>query len=472
MKKWLFVLFIFMLSVQASGQDVPPDSLLKKIAVEKNDSKRIDLILTLFQTYQESDPVQDMEYAKKLLQQSHDQDDEVGEALALSELGYAYRALGNTVNGLDYNLKALATAEQTDNDELIGYVNINLAHYYKDMGDYNRAIALYQKGNELSAIHKSYKVQSWALMNLGEVYYAMNKTDSALIYSQRAYELCISIKYPEFISFICLQLAKVHGKLGNESLAKSYYEMALNEARKLRSPKYVNLVYFNMARYYHSLQQEDTSIYFARQAIETTTNTAFSNMSMRPAKLLADLYEKKNSDSAYKYVRMYMLANDSLFNAKAIQQTQLLSFENSLRQQELAAEKEEAAEKRWQNIQYALIALGIVCFLMIYLLLSHGFISNTRIIEFLGMIALLLVFEFLNLLLHPFLEKITHHSPILMLLALVCIAGLLIPLHHKLQKWATEKLIEKNVRIRLASAKKTIRKLSKDVPPEFENPSS
>jgi hypothetical protein len=74
--------------------------------------------------------------------------------------------------------------------------------------------------------------------------------------------------------------------------------------------------------------------------------------------------------------------------------------------------------------------------------------------------------------LHPFLEKITHHSPILMLLALVCIAGLLIPLHHKLQKWATEKLIEKNVRIRLASAKKTIRKLSKDVPPEFENPSS
>lgn len=471
MKKWLFVLCIFMLSVQASGQDVLPDSLLKKIAVEKNDSKRIDLILTLFQTYQESDPVQDMGYAKKLLQQSHDQDDEVGEALALSELGYAYRALGNTVNGLDYNLKALATAEQTDNDELIGYVNINLAHYYKDMADYNRAIALYQKGNELSAIHKSYKVQSWALMNLGEVYYAMNKTDSALIYSQRAYELCISIKYPEFISFICLQLAKVHGKLGNESLAKSYYEMALKEAQHLRSPKYINLVYFNMARYYYSLQQEDTSIYFARQAIESTTNTAFSNMCMRPAKLLADLYEKKNSDSAYKYVRMYMLANDSLFNAKAIQQTQLLSFENSLRQQELAAEKEEAAEKRWQNIQYALIALGIVCFLMIYLLLSHGFISNTRIIEFLGMIALLLVFEFLNLLLHPFLEKITHHSPILMLLALVCIAGLLIPLHHKLQKWATEKLIEKNVRIRLASAKKTIRKLSKDVPPEFENPS-
>ena len=80
-------------------------------------------------------------------------------------------------------------------------------------------------------------------------------------------------------------------------------------------------------------------------------------------------------------------------------------------------------------------------------------------IEFLGVVALLIVFEFLNLLLHPFLESITHHSPVLMLLALVCIAALLVPLHHKLEKWATTKLVEKNKLVRLAAAKKTIEKL-------------
>ena len=75
------------------------------------------------------------------------------------------------------------------------------------------------------------------------------------------------------------------------------------------------------------------------------------------------------------------------------------------------------------------------------------------------MITLLIVFEFLNLLLHPFLERITHHSPVLMLLGLVCIAALLVPMHHKLEHWATHKLIEKNKAIRLAAAKKTIEKL-------------
>jgi hypothetical protein len=34
--------------------------------------------------------------------------------------------------------------------------------------------------------------------------------------------------------------------------------------------------------------------------------------------------------------------------------------------------------------------------------------------------------------------------PVLMLLALVCIASLLVPMHHKAEKWATVKLVEKN----------------------------
>ena len=137
-----------------------------------------------------------------------------------------------------------------------------------------------------------------------------------------------------------------------------------------------------------------------------------------------------------------------------------MTFEEDLRQQELANEKNKAEDERKQNIQYALLALGIIILLSLYLLLSRSFITNTKLIEFFGVIGLLIVFEFLNLLLHPFLERITHHSPVLMLMALVCIAALLVPLHHKVEHWATAKLVEKNKKIRLASAKETIRLLS------------
>jgi hypothetical protein len=136
-----------------------------------------------------------------------------------------------------------------------------------------------------------------------------------------------------------------------------------------------------------------------------------------------------------------------------------MAFEENVRQQQALEEKLIAEEQRKQNIQYAMIALGIITFIILFLLLSRSFITNTKLIEFFGVIALLIVFEFLNLLLHPFLESKTHHSPLLMLLSLVCIAALLVPLHHRIEKWSTNKLVEKNKAIRLANAKKTIEKL-------------
>ena len=175
-----------------------------------------------------------------------------------------------------------------------------------------------------------------------------------------------------------------------------------------------------------------------------------------------DIYRGNNVDSAFKYSELSRITNDSLFNAKAIQQTQLMTFEDELRQQKSAAEKLKAEEQRKQNIQYALLALGIITFIILFLALSRRHITNTKVIQFLGVVALLVVFEFLNLLLHPILERITHHNPILMLLTLVCIAALLVPLHHKLEKWATNKLVEKNKQVRLAAAKKTIEELEKN----------
>lgn len=96
-----------------------------------------------------------------------------------------------------------------------------------------------------------------------------------------------------------------------------------------------------------------------------------------------------------------------------------------------------------------------------FLLLSRTIIANEKLISFLSILALLLVFEFINLIVHPFIGNLTHHSPILMLLCMVAIASMLIPLHHRLEHFIKDKLIEKNKTIRLASAKKTIEDLER-----------
>lgn len=178
------------------------------------------------------------------------------------------------------------------------------------------------------------------------------------------------------------------------------------------------------------------------------------------ARLLRQIYDNQNiSDSGNYYFRMESAIKDSIFSQDNINKLQALEFGEQLRIMDEASKKAAEEEQRKENIQYALITLGIITLIIFYLLLSRSFITNTKAIEFFGVIALLIVFEFLNLLLHPFLERITNHSPGFMLLALVCIGALLVPIHHGLEKWAIKKLVEKNKQIRLAAAKRTIEKL-------------
>jgi len=462
MKKIITFFCFFIISQTAFAQNVDAAATLKKIAVEKDDDRRVDLILECFGVTQESDPVLDMQNAQQLLLQSQKNNDKIGEAAALGEMGYNYWSFGNTVKHLEYDLRALAIAEETGNKKLIALCKNFLAHNYSYTSnpDFRKAIKLYQEAEEAAIAGKSPILQSWALMNLGSTYYIMGLLDSALIYTQRTYELISRIKYTQYLSYVLTQFGDLHGKMGNASLSINYYSLAAQEAVKNNLPRFLSLSYRNLAYYYKANKQIDSASVYAKKAIRSVENTAFAYLMVaEPAQLLLNIYKNNNSDSALKYSELYRIVNDSLYSSRNVQQTQSLIFENDLRQQELAAEKIKAEEQRKQNIQYALIALGIITFIILFLMLSRRHITNAKAIRFLGVVALLVVFEFLNLLLHPFLERITHHSPVLMLLALVCIAALLVPLHHKLEKWATYKLVEKNKQIRLAAAKKTIEKL-------------
>lgn len=186
------------------------------------------------------------------------------------------------------------------------------------------------------------------------------------------------------------------------------------------------------------------------------------DQSMRAYEYLYKSFDQTNQqDSLNKYFRLAMLTKDSLLNIEKVKSIQALTFREDMRQQEIAAEKQKADDERKDNIQYAAIGLGIIILVTLFLLLSRALLVNERLITFFAVLGLLIVFEFVNLLIHPWLAEFTHESPLFMLLALVLIAALLIPLHHRIEHWIKGKLVEKNKAIRLAAARKTIENLDK-----------
>ena len=461
MKNVLILLCLLLSRQIAFPQSQSVDSILQLIAVEKDENKKVDLIIDIWGTGLDRDPYLVIKTGQTLLKQGQEKDDIIQQAAAYCILGTGFRVSGNPIRGLELSHKALILSEKAGNYTILAMTRNQMGHTYRDREEYETAFEIYRRALEDAANAKSEVVKIWPVMNIGVCYLNMNKLDSSLKYLQRAYELSLQINKID-LSYILWNLGGLHSKLGNAALAVTYYNMAIEKAIEDKRLRQLSFAYTGLAEHFQRMNQPDSCLFYLKKGLDEIQHTPFFFMSVKPANMIAELYEKTNCDSTLKYAGIYKVANDSVFSNKTNQQIQLMTFDENLRQQELAIEKANGEDQRKQNIQYALLAFSIIAFLILYLLLSRSFITNTRLIEFLGVIALLIVFEFLNLLLHPFLERVTHHSPVLMLLALVCIAALLVPLHHKIEKWTTAKLVKKNKQIRLAAAKKTIEQLNKD----------
>lgn len=462
MKCWITFFFLFLsLSLPATEANRISE-LLAKIDVEKDEVKKFDLIMEIFSPEFETDPELIIETGRKLLWQAQENHDIMSEATAYSFFGHGYRLSGNRIKGLNYHLKALQLAEENGNQSLQAMVETQMAHVYKDRDENKKAIQLYLSAAAHADQGANQIIQIWPLMNVGAAYLNAGMLDSALMFLQRAYEGAIRLKYENQLAYILTNLGGVQSKLGNPALAVTYYHMAIQQALKNKSIRYENLAYTGLAEHYNSVQLADSCIWYSKKAVAVVENSVFDYLRMKPSRMLMEMYQYTNCDSTLKYAKIFRVASDSLTNRQASQQIFLMTVDEELRQQEIAAETERLDEQRKQNIQYALLGIGIILIVSLFVLFSHSFIAGTRFIHFFSVLALLLVFEFLNLVLHPFLGKITHHTPALMLLGLVIIGGLLVPLHHRLEKWAITRLVEKNKQVQLALAKRIMEKLGGD----------
>lgn len=388
-----------------------------------------------------------------------------------SLLAISYNTIGNIYffntgdysKALEYFFKGVPLAERINDKRRLSSLYSDISQVFENMGNYDEQIKYIKKAevalpDKTSAMYDFMLVQ--VQINYASYYLNLNQPDSSLHYIQGLNETNLRLKGKIFESVSLTLSARAYEQRGDVELAEAFFNKAIAATDSISNP-------YNQL----SVRAAYTNFLLKKTGIENARNQAFKLMQvgqqlnnndykLAAAGFLKKLYDTlKNPDSAYYYLQLQYAFRDSVFSREKTNRIQSLEFSEQIRITEEEVKKIKEEEQRKQNIQYVLIALGIIAFIILFLVLSHSIIINTKLIEFFGVIALLIVFEFLNLLLHPFLERITHHSPVLMLLALVCIAALLVPLHHKLEKWSTHKLVEKNKQIRLAAAKKTIEEL-------------
>jgi tetratricopeptide (TPR) repeat protein len=359
-----------------------------------------------------------------------------------------------------YQLKALRIAEEKFPADISrAYQGIGAA--YIDLNDYTRALANLRKSLQL-AHDKAGRQGAGIYMQLSRVFVYTGQYDSALIYANRSNEWCLANPGTALPRIVSGLLGVIYHKLGKDELAQTYFTAGLDPAG--RSVSYVDAM--NHQEYGSFLLDRNRlaeAKHHGLKAIQAAKYSHSKKPLLESVSLLHRIYARTaQTDSAYYYAQAELTYRDSIFRQENLSTIQNLELNETIRAREILAKQVEQAEERSRNLQYAGIAFGLVAFVIIFFLFSHSIMANEKLIRFLGVIALLIVFEFLNLLLHPWIGSITHHSPVLMLLAMVIIAALLVPLHHRMQHWITYKLTERNKKIKLAAAKRTIAQLERE----------
>ena len=389
-----------------------------------------------------------------------------------SLLAIGYNSVGNYFlinNGdyskaLEYFFKGIPLAENANDKRRLSSLYIDIAVTYYKLNNPEEQIKYLRKATA-NLPEKSSPLYYFMLAQVQVYtcrYFLLQKnTDSALYYVNALNESNYYLKSPVYGCAAQFLAGNVYDQTGDAALAELHFIKAV---RMADSVKYFFIKLSGKTPYVEFLiktRQMTTALIQARELMSMGVEKNNADVKRTAAGFLRKIAEYDHQiDSAYFYSLMESAMKDSVFSQNNINKIQSLAFSEELRVIEEEGKQAAEEERRKHNIQYALIALGIITFVILFLILSRSFITNEKLIRFLIVVALLNVFEFLNLLLHPFLETITRHSPVLMLLALVCIAALLVPFHHKLEKWVTHKLVEKNKQVRLAAAKNTIEQVS------------
>ena len=108
----------------------------------------------------------------------------------------------------------------------------------------------------------------------------------------------------------------------------------------------------------------------------------------------------------------------------------------------LAQLKKKKAADAIKTLQLAAIAVFIPIFFLFVIFLSKTKVTG-RVVEFLGVVGLLLTFEFITDLAFPYISDWTGDSPLWEMVILVAIAASLEPLNYKVENWIKTKLAKR-----------------------------
>jgi len=443
MRRYCCVLLFIVCSCTTIAQSSKIDSLQHLLQTDRQDSNRVTHLWRLAEQYQFFKPDTTLQLAQRAYLLAQHINYKEGESRSLGVMAAGQYLLGNYSAALNNYMLKLQLEEKRNSSR--GYASAlnNIGLMYILLADYPNALAYLHKADSTvntagDAAKKELKNR--ILVNLGESFYRMKQMDSANYYFLQAFLTGVNNEDVFFQGAASLGIGNVQSAEGHDNEATNNYRKALLFLNDGTNNDMLCETALGLANVFLKTGQTDSALHYAKLAFATGQKDGFLSRELDAASFLSHYYKKQQKlDSAFVYMEQAVALQDSLKGQAKTREAMIISSNEQLRQAELAEQKQRDKEARIQQLQILAICIFIPMFFLITLAVSRIRIHR-NVVRFMGVVSLLLFYEFLILLLHNPIEELMHHNKVLELLVLVVIGAGLVPLHHRLEQVVIAKL--------------------------------
>jgi len=437
-------LLLFIFPFRGSGQNAVTDSLWVLLYKQKADTSKAKTLRLLSYYYKNSKPDSALILAQNAYSLSKKWHDEKGEASSLGLMAAAFNWLGNFTKALEYYLEELKIVERTGDAKSLASVYISMALVYNSQKDIDNALKYGYAADSIVRVDSLRELSLYTALDIGDIYTNAGLLDSAAAYTERCYQNSLKEKNDLLIGTALNNLGNIYFKSAEYTKANRCYKEAASYLTAKQD--YFNLAecYLGLAKTYDRLNRPDYALFYARTALLLSSQNGFLKHAVNASEFLTQLYKEDNNiDSAFAVQQNYLRLKDSFDNSEKIRTMQSLTISERMRQQQMAEERLEEEIARKEKLEFFFMGafIPILFFLSAYIARKR---VNRRVIQILGVFALLFFFEYITLLLHPVVSNTAHQSPILELIIFVAIAAILLPAHHKAEHWLVAKLTSRH----------------------------
>ncbi len=436
---------------QNSAQPDPNKTIQEfkhKLSIEKNDSVKVLYLNQIGNTFYENKKDDSsflyFNYAYELAKKIDNYKLLINSAKNLIDIN---TNLGNFSEAVNLGLETIKECEKQKDKDYILYFLLSIHDTYRLAKDSKNQIEYTLKAIELAKTHNSNYAKSILTdyATIGDDYQSAGQLDSALLYFNKDYEQALKDKEHGF-NITYTNLGEINLRLKNYDIAILYFKKAINYFPAEFANGMTNEINYpelllETSKAYAAIGNYDSALYYGRKSY-TYAGQMNSNQFLKDgAENLYTLFEhNKKYDSAFFYQNIYIKLKDNLYNDEKTRKLEYVSIQQRIEEEKKLAEIEHQKEERNKNLALAAIGIFIPFFISLLFLVSKWGKKKSSILTSMGIASLLMLFEFISLFIHPYIEKLTHHNIFLMYIILLLLASALVPLHHKMESLIKKKL--------------------------------